>query len=61
MPFIKSLIFKRRARVIEIIILLGKIMPFYSYCVKKGLVYIAIIALANRQSSFYAKCTKLNI
>ena len=32
----------------------------YSYCAKKGLVYIIIISLFSRQSSFYSKCTKAN-
>ena len=45
MPFIRSLVSKRRARVIAVILLLSEIMPTYSYCVLKGLVYVAIIAL----------------
>ena len=61
MPFIRSSVSKRRAHVVEIIILLGEIMPSYSYYIKKGLVYIAIMALANHQPSFYTKYTKLNI
>ena len=44
-----------------VILLLGKIMPTYSRYTAKGLVYIIIIALLNRQPSFYTKCTKLNI
>ena len=61
MPFIRSLASKRCARVVAVILLLSEIMPTYSRCVLKGLVYIAIIALLNRQPSSYAKCTKLNI
>ena len=45
MPFIRSLVFKHCICVVAVILLLGKIMPTYSCCVLKGLVYIAIIAL----------------
>ena len=61
MPFIRSLAFKRRAYTVAVILLLGEIMPFYSYCKEKKLVYIIIITLFSRQPSFYIKCTKLNI
>jgi hypothetical protein len=48
MPPIKSLIFKRLAhhsKLIAVILLLSKIMPTYSCCVEKGLVYIIIAVL----------------
>ena len=61
MPFIRSLISKRRAYIVTIILLLSKIIPTYSRCVLKGLVYIIIIAPLNCQFSFYTKCTKLNM
>ena len=61
MPFVRSLAFKRRAYVITVILLLSKIMPTYSYCVLKGLVYIAIMAPLNRQPSSCTKYTKLNM
>ena len=61
MPFIKSLVSKRRTRVIAVILLLSEIMPTYSRCVLKGLVYIIIIALSSRQPSSYTKYTKLNM
>ena len=61
MPLIRSLASKRRTRVMAVILSLGEIMPIYSYCVLKGLVYIIIIAPLGRQPSFYAKCIKLNI
>ena len=61
MPLVKSLASKRRARVVTVILLLGEIMPTYSYCMLKGLVYIAIIAPLGRQPSSYTKYTKLNI
>ena len=61
MPFIKSLVSKRRAYIVAVILLFSKIMPTYSYYVLKGLVYVIIIALLSHQSSFYVKCTKLNI
>ena len=61
MPPIRSLVSKRRARVITIILLLSEIMPTYSCCVLKGLVYITIMASLGRQPSFCVKYTKLNI
>ena len=64
MPFIRSLIFKHFAyyfKLVAIILLLNKIMSTYLQYIKKGLVYIIIIALFSRQPSFCTKCTKLNI
>ena len=57
MLFIRSLASKCRAKLISTIILLGKIMPLYSHCVKRRLSCVVIIALSNRQPSFYAECT----
>ena len=48
MPLVRSLVSKRTAycfKLVAIILLLSEIMPTCSYCVKKGLVYITIIAL----------------
>ena len=61
MPFIRSLASERRTYEVAVILLLGEIMPSYSYCDEKKLVYIIIIAPFSRQPSFYFKCTKLNI
>ena len=61
MPFIRSLASKRRVYAVAVILLLGEIMPSYSCCDKKKLVYIIIIAPFGRQPSSYFKCTKLNI
>ena len=61
MPPIRSLASKRYTYIVAVILLLSKIMPIYSRCVLKGLVYIAIIAPLGRQPSFYTKYTKLNI
>ena len=64
MPFIKSSVSKRlayRSKLVAVILSLGEIMPTYSCCAEKELVYITIIALLGRQPSFYIKCTKLNI
>ena len=61
---VRSLVFKRTAyyfKLVAVILLLGEIIPTYSYYVEKGLVYIAIMAFLNRQPSSYIKCTKLNI
>ena len=61
MSLVRSLISKNYAYVIAVILLLGKIMPTYSHCMLKGLVYIAIIAPLSRQPSSYTKYTKLNM
>ena len=61
MSFIRSLASKRRTYVVAIIFSLSKIMPTYSRCVLKGLIYIAIIAPLNRQPSSYTKYTKSNM
>ena len=44
MSFIRSLAFKRRLKLVLLILSLGEIILLYSYYVEKGLVYIAIIA-----------------
>ena len=43
-PPIRSLASERCAYIIAVIFLLNKIMPTYSCCILKGLIYIAIIA-----------------
>ena len=47
MPFIRFIASKHRAHIVAVILLLGEIMPIYSYCILKGLVYIMITALFN--------------
>ena len=61
MPLIRFLVSKRRAYIVAVILLFSEIMPTYSCCVLKGLVYIIIIASLGRQFSFYTKCIKLNM
>ena len=61
MPLVKSSASERRTYIVAVILLFGKIMPTYSCCVLKGLVYIIIIALLGCQPSSYAKYTKLNM
>ena len=61
LPPIRSSASMCRAYTVAIILLLGEIMPSYSYYKEKKLVYIIIIALFNRQPSSCIKCTKLNI
>ena len=61
MPFIKSLASKRHSRLVLLILSLGEIMPLYSYCVKKRLFYIIILAPFSCQPSSYTKCIKSNI
>ena len=61
MLFIRSLVSKRYAYIVLVILLLGEIMLIYSCCTKKKLVYITIIAPFGRQPSFYIKCIKSNM
>ena len=61
MPFIRSLASERRAYTLAVILSLGEIMPSYSHCKEKKLVYIIIIVPFSYQPSFYSKCTKLNM
>ena len=61
MPFIRSLVSKRRTCIVAVILLFGKIMLTYSYCAEKKLVYIIITALFSRQPFSYIKCIKLNM
>jgi hypothetical protein len=64
MPPIRSLAFKylaHRSKLVAVILLLSEIMPFYSCCAEKGLIYITIMALSSWQPSSCSECTKLNI
>ena len=61
MPFIRSLVSKRRVYTVAVIFLFSEIMPSCSCCKEKKLVYIIIIALFSHQPSLCVKCTKLNI
>ena len=61
MPPIRSSAFKRRSRLVLLILSLGEIMPSYSYCVEKWLSYVAILALSDCQPSSYTKCACVNM
>ena len=61
MPPIRSSASEHCARVVAVILLLSEIMPTYSCCVLKGLVYIIIIAPLGCQPFSYTKYTKLNM
>ena len=61
MPFIRFTAFKRRTYVVKTIVLLSKIIPSYSRCVKKKLLYVVIVAPSSRQLFFCFKCIKLNM
>ena len=64
MPLIRSSVSKHLTyyfKLMAIILLLSKIIPTYSRCIEKGLVYIIIMALSSRQPFFYTKYTKLNM
>ena len=61
MPPIKFFTFKPCTPLAASISLNREIISLYSYYIKKGLIYIAIIKPFSCQSSFCAKYTKLNI
>jgi len=51
----------RYTYVIAVILLFSEVILLYSYCAKKGLVYITIAAPSSRQPSSYLRCTSINI
>ena len=61
MPPIRFLASKCFTYIVAVILLLSEIMPIYSYCTKKKLVYITIAAFFNCQPFSYIKCIKSNI
>ena len=61
MPLIRSIASKRRACVAAKILLFSKIIPLYSRCADKGLIYIIIAVPSGCQPSSCIKYTKLNI
>jgi hypothetical protein len=60
MPPIRSTILEHRTLLTISISLNGEIMSPYSYCVKKGLIYIVLASPFRRQPSSYLECTKVN-
>ena len=58
MPFVRSLASIYYILLAASISLNGEIISPYSYCTKKGLVYITIIAPFSYQPSSYFECTK---
>ena len=60
MPPVKSIVSIYCILLAASISLNGKIIDSCSYCARKGLVYIIIIALFGHQSSSYTKCIKSN-
>ena len=60
MPAIRLTAFKYCTLLTFSIALNSKIISPCSHCVKKGLVYIAIIEPFSYQPFSYSKCTKLN-
>ena len=61
MPPIRSSAPGRYNKLITLIISISKVIPSYSYYVKKGLVYITITAPSGRQPSSYTKYIKANM
>ena len=45
MPFIRFTALAHYFKLVSLVLFLSKIMPSYSCCIEKGLIYIAIIAL----------------
>ncbi len=46
---------------ITLILSINKVIPSCFYCVKKGLIYIIIMALSSRQPLFYTKYINVNM
>ena len=60
MPTVRLIVSKCCTLFTSFIAFDGEIMSPYSYCVKKGLVYIVIAELFSYQPFSCSKCTKLN-
>jgi hypothetical protein len=60
MPSIRFTTFKCCTLLTTSISLNGEIISSYSYCIKKGSVYIILISLFSCQPSFYLEYTKVN-
>ena len=64
MPPIRSSVSKYAAycsKLVAVILSLSEIIPSYSCCMEKGLVYIIIAAPSSYQPSLYTEYIKLNI
>jgi hypothetical protein len=64
MPPIRSLVFKCLAyhsKLVAVILLFSEIIPLYSCCEEKGLVYITLIAPSSYQPFSYFGCMALNM
>ena len=61
MPFIRSLVSKCYTYIVALILLLGVIMPIYSYYTEKKLVCVIITAPFNYQPSSCFKYIKSNM
>ena len=61
MPFVKSLVSKYCTYIVILILLLSEIMPTYSSCTEKKLVYIIIMASFSCQPFSCLEYIKLNI
>jgi hypothetical protein len=64
MPSVRSLVSKCLAycsKLVAVILSLSEIMPSYSCCEEKGLVYIMLIAPFSHQPSSCSKYTALNM
>ena len=58
---IRSSAFRRYNKLVTLIISISKVIPSYSYYIKKGLVYIIIMAPFSHQPSSYTKYIKVNM
>ena len=61
MPPVRSTAFRHHNKLMLLILSISKVMPSYSYYIKKGLLYIMIASSSSRQPSSYTKCTTINI
>ena len=61
MPPVRFSVSTHHAKLVAVIVSPSKIMPFYSCCKEKKLVYVIIVAPFSHQPSSYIKYTKLNM
>ena len=61
MPPIRSTASRRYNKLMPLILFINKVMPSYSYYIKRGLLYVMIVSPSSRQPLSYAKYTTVNM
>ena len=60
-PLVRCTAFKHYNKLILLILSISKVMPSYSYCIKRGLLYITIASPSSCQLLSCTECTTINM